>query len=168
MWRLFTYLSGSLTIAVLLMSTLAVWKDKEWRLVDYLRGMVTLYMVVVGGVSMVLLSSLYDLTTMSIVMHVMIPLSVIVIWVLHPPRKPFGFVAVMGWFMLLVAYLIFAIWYGTVTEEPIYPFLEGGIRESRVRLTLAVIFCFTIIAAFLVNFVANVASKRAYRHVSPA
>lgn len=163
MWRLFTYLSGSLTVAVLLASTLAVWKNKEWRLIDYLRGMVTLYMVVVSGVSLVLLSGLYELTMMGLVMHIMIPLMVMILWVLHPPRQQFTATEIVGWFGFLIAYLVFAIWYGSVTDDPIYPFLAGGLTNARVLVTLLALAGCTILAACIVNRVAAVAAQRAYR-----
>lgn len=120
----FTIDSNIIAAAALLWAALAHVRSPR---LDIVRGAATLYMVITGIVTVVLLRNIdVDLTlpAVDLILHTIIPIVMIADWLIDPPTTRFGVRQVGYWFAFPLAWLAYTLARGPLADWYPYPFLN--------------------------------------------
>lgn len=125
----FTVQNNILVSFVLLLSALALASGGKHRGLDTLRGFSTVYILVVGVGFSILLAGLEGVALTAVpwdntVLHYIIPIAVLVDYLIDRPQAKLHFKQSLVWLLFPVAYLIYSLVRGAVTNWYPYPFLN--------------------------------------------
>ena len=158
----FTIQSNIFAFVMLIVSALAVARNKRSSKLNLLRGAATLYMVITGIVFAVLLAGVEGsiLTAVpwdNLVLHYIMPVVLLIDWLVDKPSKAITFKRSFVWLIYPISYVIYSLVRGQLVNWYPYPFLNPKTNGfSGVFLTAVGIAGLTIVLMFiLVKFTRN-------------
>lgn len=169
----FTIESNCLSVAILIVSALAMAAGRHDRSIAMLRGANTLNMIVVGVTFSLLLAGLENTEFTAVswdntVLHYIAPVAVALDWLLDTPRVNVGIKQASAWLAFPVAYLAYSLIRGPIVDWYPYPFLDPGHHSyASVALTGLILLVMSAALAWALAWMTQRASTRAAGVVVP-
>lgn len=125
----FTIESNIFAAVMLIVSALALIRNKRTDSLIMFRGAATLYMAITGVIFALLLSGLDAgvLTALpwdNTVLHYLLPIAVVIDWIIDPPKKRISFKRSLVWMVYPLTYLFYTLVRGHIVGWYPYPFLN--------------------------------------------
>jgi hypothetical protein len=137
----FTIQSNVFGAAIFILSAAIALRHRTWAPLGMLRGAATMYLVITGLVTALLLSGLQETVQTTIpwvntVVHQIFPIVIALDWLIDPPQHRITFRRALWWLVYPAAYLVYSLVRGPIAHWYPYPFLNpanGG--YGKVALT---------------------------------
>ena len=127
-WNLFSYFttdSNLITAAVLILATVAIWRDKAFGgWFRYLRGGAVVYMIITAVVYQVLLADTGTNDWNNFVLHRLAPAFVVLWYILFPSAKSISAKQANWWLAFPVVWTIYTLIRAALIDWYPYPFLN--------------------------------------------
>ena len=123
----FTIESNMLAVALLLsIGIYGLLGKQEGKQIAFLRGAVTLYMTMTGVIYVLLLVNTPQMTIpwINTVWHYGMPIVILTDWLIFPPKQRISFTQALLWLMFPLAYMMYSIIRGTLTQWYPYSFID--------------------------------------------
>lgn len=134
---------------------------------DWLRGAATLYMVITGIIFSLLLAGLENVQLTAVpwdntVLHYIMPVAVITLWLIDPPKQSFSYAKSLLWILFPLGYGAYTWIRGAIVGWYPYPFMNPEVSgiEGLVTVSIGIAVGASVIASGLVLY-ANWRNNRA-------